>query len=71
MGEGTGEVESEDGVLILRRVHVKFTLRAPDEHRETANRVLGIFADRCPIYRTLKPAIAMTMELTVIPPEAS
>jgi uncharacterized OsmC-like protein len=31
--------------------------------RETAERVHGFFADRCPVYRTLRAAIAITTEL--------
>lgn len=61
--EATGEVETEDRVLIIRRIHVVLRLKAAAEHRPTAERVHGIFADFCPVYRTLKPAIAITTEL--------
>lgn len=60
-----GEVELEDNVLVIRRIHVRLMLRAGEDQRETATRVHGIFADRCPVYRTLKPAIAMTTELVL------
>jgi len=63
VSEAVGEVELEDNVLVIRRIHVVLRLRAGEADRETANRVHGFFADRCPIYRTLKPAIAMTTEL--------
>jgi uncharacterized OsmC-like protein len=52
-------------VLVIRRIHVVLRLKARDSDRETANRVHGFFADKCPIYRTLKPAIAMTTELVI------
>ena len=56
-----GEVgKTEDGVLHVDRVHIAFTLRAPEEVRETVERVHGIFAEKCPIYRTLKPAFEIT-----------
>jgi uncharacterized OsmC-like protein len=58
-----GEVELEEHVLVIRRIHVRLRLRADEEWRETAIRVHGIFADRCPVYRTLKAAIQMTTEL--------
>jgi len=58
-----GEVELEDQVLVIRRIHVVLTLKAEESHRETASRVHGFFADKCPVYRTLKPAIAITTEL--------
>ena len=63
MGEATGEVELEEGVLVIRRIHVRLHLKAQPEHKETAERVHGIFADRCPLYRTLKSAIQITTEL--------
>lgn len=63
MSDSIGEVELEDNVLVIRRIHVVLKLKAMESHRDTANRVHGFFADKCPIYRTLKPAIVMTTEL--------
>jgi uncharacterized OsmC-like protein len=63
VSEAVGEVELEDNVLVIRRIHVILKLRAQESQREIANRVHGFFADHCPVYRTLKPAIAMTTEL--------
>ncbi len=68
MGRTTGEVELEGKVLVLRRVHVRLELRAAPEHRETAERVHGFFADSCPLYRSLKGALAITTELAVVAP---
>ena len=67
MGEAVGEVELEDHVLVIRRIHVQLHLKADEAHRETAIRVHGIFADKCPVYRSLKAAIAMTTELVFEP----
>ncbi len=58
-----GEVELEGKVLVIRRIHVKLRLKAPAAQRETAERVHGIFRDACPVYRSLKAAIAITTEL--------
>jgi uncharacterized OsmC-like protein len=58
-----GEVELDDSVLVIRRIHVVLKLKAEESQRETAQRVHGFFADRCPVYRTLIPAIAITTEL--------
>ena len=63
VSEAIGEVELDDNVLVIRRIHVVLKLKADESHRETAGRVHGFFADRCPVYRTLKPAIAITTEL--------
>ena len=61
-------MELEDRVLVIRRVHVRLELRAAEEHRATAERVHGIFAMSCPMYRTLRSAIAITTELVLLPP---
>ena len=63
MSEAVGEVELDDSVLVIRRIHVVLKLKAEESQRETARRVHGFFGDRCPVYRTLKPAIAITTEL--------
>jgi uncharacterized OsmC-like protein len=65
VSEAVGEVDLEGSVLIIRRIHVRLILRTAEENRETANRVHGIFADGCPVYRSLKAAIAMTTELAL------
>jgi uncharacterized OsmC-like protein len=60
VGEGVGEVEIDDGVLVLKRIHVTLRLQAAEEHLATVERVHGFFHDRCPVYRSLKAAIAIT-----------
>ena len=52
-------------MLVIRRIHVRLRLRAAPEQRDTAERVHGVFADACPLYRTLKAAIAITTELVI------
>ena len=68
--EAIGEVETEEKVLVIRRIHVKLRLRAASSDRETAQRVHGIFPDRCPVYRTLKASIVITTELVFDPEDA-
>ena len=62
IGEVRGEVGKEDGVLVIRQVHVTYRLRAGEEHRETVERVHAMHADLCPVYRTLENAIDITTE---------
>ena len=66
--EVTGEVEKEDGVLVIRRIHVALQLAAPEESRATVERVHGIYAMNCPLYRTLHNAIQLTSSVTLVPP---
>jgi uncharacterized OsmC-like protein len=62
-----GEVESEGGVLVIKRVHVAHTLRAeePDAVRDTVQRVHGVYAHSCPVYRSLSPAFQITSSVEI------
>ena len=66
--EVRGEVETEDGVLVIKRVHASHTLRSgdPSAVRETVERVHGIYAPKCPLYRTLLPAFAITSSSEIV-----
>ena len=66
-GEAVGEIElAEDNGLVIRRIHVRMHLKAPAGERATARRVHGMFANFCPVYRSLHTAIAITTELVWI-----
>ena len=67
----TGEVEKEEGVLVIRRIHVAMRLVAGEELREAVERVHGIYAMRCPLYRTLYKAIQLTSSYTLVAPDAA
>lgn len=58
-----GDVEKDGGVLVLRRVHVKYKLRVPEEVRDTVARVLEMHAEKCPVARSIKGAIEVTTEV--------
>ena len=60
ISEALGEIEVEDNVLVIRHIHVRLRLKAEECHWETANRVFGFFADKCPVFRSLRAAISMT-----------
>jgi uncharacterized OsmC-like protein len=62
----TGEVETEEGVLVIRRIHVTLKLAAPEDARETVERVHGMYAMRCPLYRTLHTAIALSSSYELV-----
>jgi uncharacterized OsmC-like protein len=67
VAEAVGEVELEADVLVIRRIHVRLKLTTEEAHWETARRVHGFFAEKCPVYVTLRPAIAITTELVLEP----
>ena len=61
-----GEVEQEDGVLVIRRIHVAMRLVAPEDSRATVERVHGIYAMRCPLYRTFHNTIKLTSTVELV-----
>lgn len=63
MAEASGEIESEDEVLVIRRIHVDYRLRIAKEHRETAERVHDMHADFCPVARSIRDSIVITTAL--------
>ncbi|MCH7683475.1 MAG: OsmC family protein [Gemmatimonadetes bacterium] len=63
IAEVVGDVEKDGNVLVLRRVHVKYKLRVPQEVRDTVARVLEMHADKCPVARSIKGAIEVTTEV--------
>lgn len=66
--EVNGEVEKEDdGVLVIKSIHVVHTLRTAEADRATAKRVHGVYAQRCPLYRSVKDSIAVTSALAFVP----
>jgi uncharacterized OsmC-like protein len=66
--EVRGEVEDDGGVLLIKRVHVSHNLRAEDPAavREAVERVHGVYAQRCPVYRSLVPAFPITSSVEII-----
>lgn len=64
----TGEIEkAEDGVLVIRRIHVRYRLQVdPDADRDKIDRVHGFHADKCPVARSIRDAIDISTELEVV-----
>ena len=62
-----GEVEVEEGVLVLKRIHVVLTLKdVPPEKVEAARRAHDAFKTKCPVYRSLHRSIDITTELNIV-----
>ncbi|HWH13507.1 MAG TPA: OsmC family protein [Miltoncostaeaceae bacterium] len=71
-GTATGTVTpDEDGVLVLRRVHVAYVLRLDEEHRGAAEEVHAVHARRCPNARSVAPAITIATDLEIVAPVAA
>ena len=58
-----GEVETENKVLVVKRIKQTFHLVADENDREKIERVLKVYADSCPVARSIKGSIDITSEL--------
>lgn len=67
----TGEVEQEEGVLVIRRVHVSMRLVAPEDLKEKVERAHALYPMSCPLYRTLHNAIQLTSSVELVRASAS
>jgi uncharacterized OsmC-like protein len=65
--DAVGEIEVEDGVLVIRRIRMLVHLRAEAPQREAAERVINVYASHCPVYRSLYKAIEITTQLDFQP----
>ena len=53
-------------MLIIKRIHIEHRLKVSEAQRQAAERVHGIYADRCPLYRSVKDSIVVTSSLTLL-----
>ena len=60
-----GEIEAEGGVLVIKRIHVRYRLKLDPDKRETAERVHAMHAEKCPVARSIGGSIAITTELAM------
>ena len=58
-----GEIEVESKVLVIKRIKQTFHLSADEGYREKIDRVLNVYADSCPVARSLKGSIEISSEL--------
>jgi uncharacterized OsmC-like protein len=58
-----GEIELEGDVLVLKRIHVRYSgLDIPADKRDTADRALATHHQACPVARSIGAAIAITTD---------
>ena len=53
-------------MLVIRRIHAHYKLRAPESQLETIERLHRLHADRCPVARSLKGAIAVSTSFELV-----
>ena len=58
-----GEIETEGKVLVVKRIKQTFHLTAEENDREKIERVINVYADSCPVARSVKGSIEIESEL--------
>ena len=56
-------------MLVIRRIHVTYHLKAEDGHREAATRAHDAHHGKCPVYRSIASSIDITTDLVFEPAE--
>ena len=60
-------MEKDGRVLVIRRIHVSYTLRGvADDKREAAERAHAHHAEHCPVARSIRGAIDVTTSLEMV-----
>ena len=67
--EGDGEVEVEDGVMVMRRVVVRYRLRVEGDKRAAAERAHAHHVGACGVARSVVPALDIRTEIDLVPAE--
>ncbi len=60
-------MEADGRVLVIKRIKQIFRLTASEDDRQTVERVLGVYADSCPVARSVKGSIEITSEMEFTP----
>ena len=61
-----GEIELDGKVLIIKRIHVAYTLTVDEDTDVSAvARIMGFYRDSCPVYRSISGSIGFSDEIEV------
>lgn len=62
-----GEIEKDGRVLVIKRIHVTYSLKgASEDDHKTIERILGFHADYCPVARSIRDSIDITTEVVYL-----
>jgi uncharacterized OsmC-like protein len=66
VGQAAGEIELDGKVLVIRRIHVHYELRAEGVDPEVVERVHSLHADRCPVARSIRDSIDISTSYEIV-----
>ena len=65
MSQTKGEVEAEGKVLVIRRIHVEYSLKMEMGKSAEAQRAHEVHADNCPVARSIRDGVDITTSLVI------
>lgn len=57
IAEVEGDIAEVDGVLRITTIRIHYKLEVPENKRESLDKVLKVYADKCPAYQSIKGCI--------------
>ena len=65
MAHVEGDIEDVEGVLKISKIRLKYRFKVPAGLKEKAERALGVYADLCPAYQTVKGCVECSWEADI------
>ena len=60
-----GDIEDVNGVMRITRIRLHYRFRVPAGTREKVDRLLEVYADKCPAYQSVKGCIDCSWDAEV------
>jgi uncharacterized OsmC-like protein len=60
-----GDIEDVDGVMKITKIRLRYRFHIPPGTRETVDRVLAGYANKCPAYQSIKGCIECSWEAEI------
>ena len=65
--DAVGEIEKDERVLVIKRIHVRYRLEVDaDADSEAIDRAMKTHPRSCPVYRSVHPQIDITTSLALV-----
>ena len=66
VAEVEGDIEDVHGVLKITKIRLHYRFRIPRETRESVERLLASYAEKCPAYQSVKGCIDCAWDAEIV-----
>ena len=60
-----GDIEDVDGVMRITKIRLRYRFKVPAGSRETVDRVLASYAEKCPAYQSVQGCIECSWDAEI------